>query len=523
MIFEKSPNCPPNRSNARAGIKLLLERLEELLVKEKYPRILFEAPTGYGKSSSIPLLFTLGLRRVIHVLPLRAIIDDLVRKFAGCLKGVRLGYQMMGQVDAPIKKSPFFASDYVISTLDSFILNLYRGNVAEKNLGHFETPRAFIMSSLVVLDEIHLPFQSGDPILTQVVEDLVSVSEIMRIPMIFMTATFPDKLVSRLGGEKKMKIIRVDEELDEEFFKNAKNVKWSYDRVDDPVKKCVELAESGMRVLRITRTVNEAINEYVQLSQMLDNVVLVHGRMTPSDRAMYLDRIERAKIAIGTSAIEAGLDVSFDALVTDETGPESMVQRCGRICRQSNCDEARVLIKIESKRGKEQLEFLMNKNINMKIKYGENGYGLYLNEFYEERKTILDMSRHRSLLLSLPFHDVINELYNYGCAIVRDDLLIPVLPLGKDLKEAFPLNLRFLVRHPNLLLWKGNRLGVIRKGSSKSEPSDGNDENLDFIQIDKYKFGRCSYLAKILMEYGIEAFVLREDAYEEGLGIRILD
>jgi len=522
MIFEESPNCPPNRNGARDGIKLLLEKLEELLDREKYPRILFEAPTGYGKSTSIPLLFTLGLRRVIHVLPLRAIIDGLVRRFARCLKSVKLGYQMMGHVDAPINKSPFFASDYVISTLDSFILNLYRGNVAEKDLGHFETPRAFIMSSLVVLDEIHLPFQSGDPILSQVVEDLTLVSDIMRIPMIFMTATFPNGLVNRLNRHAKMDIIRVNEEVDDEFFERAKSVNWSYEQVEEPLEKSIELAESGLRVLRITKTVNEAINEYIQLRRLMDDVVLIHGRMTPSDRAQYLRRIREAKIAVGTSAIEAGLDVSFDVLVTDETGPESMVQRCGRVCRQSKCDEAKVFIRIKSEKGKHQLKFLKDKNINMKIKYGENGYGLYLNKFYEEKNTIVDRLRHKSLLLSPPFHDVLWSLYNYGCAVVRNDLLIPVLPSGRDLNEVFPLNLKFLAKHPDLLFWKNDCLGVVGKGIKESRMWCGKDNDVDLLRIDRSKFGKCYYMAKILMEYRIDALVLRRDAYEDGLGIRIM-
>ena len=159
----------------------------------------------------------------------------------------------------------------------------------------------------------------------------------------------------------------------------------------------------------------------------------------------------------------------------------------------------------------------------MKIKYGENGYGLYLNKFYEEKVTIVDRSRHKSLLLSLPFHDVLRSLYNYGCTVVRNDLLIPVLPSGRDLNEVFPLNLKFLANHLNLLFWKNNCLGVVGKGVRESKMWCGKEDDVDLLRIDKSKFGKCYYMAKILMEYRIDALVLRRDAYEDGLGIRVMD
>lgn len=515
MIFRESSNCPPNLENAREGLKLLLNELDKSMKEERAPLILFEAPTGYGKSTATPLLLEyqdLHFRRIIHVLPLRAIIDKLLHTFSHCLARKRLGYQMMGRASAPVDKSPFFAPDYVLSTIDSFIINLYRGNVAEAKLGHFETPRAFIMSSLTVFDEIHLPFRSGDAVLSQVVLDLTYVSDILKIPMIFMTATFSDQLIRKIKKRKNIKIISVTEKIDPEFFEKFKRIKWRYEGIKDPVGKALELAESGIRVLRITKTVNRAIDEYRRLRDGAGKVVLIHGRMTPGDRERQLRKIEEANIAVGTSAIEAGLDVSFQALITDETGPESMVQRCGRICRYSEYDEASVFIHVESEKGRQHLDFLSKKDINMRVKYGKNGYGAYLSAFYEEKPTIMDTSRHRSLLLSLPFHDVIRDLYAYGCEVVRENVLVPVLPYGSDPRETFAMNLKFLARHPNILNWDGNRLMVVNE--------EGEDE---FREFNKERLSNCMSFSRFLVENRVWAVVLKEGVYQDGIGVYLMD
>ena len=204
--------------------------------------------------------------------------------------------------------------------------------------------------------------------------------------------------------------------------------------------------------------------------------------------------------------------MSFQALITDETGPESMVQRCGRICRYSECDEASVFIHEESEKGRQHLDFLSKNDINMRVKYGKNGYGAYLSAFYEEKPTIMDTSRHRSLLLSLPFHDIIRDLYAYGCEVVRENVLVPVLPHGSDPKETFAMNLKFLARHPNILNWDGNRLMVVNE--------EGEDE---FREFNKERLSSCMSFSRFLVENRVWAVVLKEGVYQDGIGVYLMD
>ena len=123
--------------------------LEELRRKPLEPVVL-QAPTGYGKSSGVVRLAAglLGsFPRIVHVLPLRAIVEQVYRWAVEQLEplGFSTGYQAMGLGLGG--KAPFMAPEFMVTTYDSLLINLYRGNVAEYHLGHYEVPRAHILSA----------------------------------------------------------------------------------------------------------------------------------------------------------------------------------------------------------------------------------------------------------------------------------------------------------------------------------------------------------------------------------------
>jgi len=57
--------------------------------------------------------------------------------------------------------------------------------------------------------------------------------------------------------------------------------------------------------------------------------------LTRGDRRVAMRKLEEAKEEplVGTSAVEAGVDVTFDVLISSADEPESVVQRVGRVCR----------------------------------------------------------------------------------------------------------------------------------------------------------------------------------------------
>ena len=123
----------------RPLITSMLKEFEQNYVINNDSAAFLQLPTGYGKST-----ITLSLayhvhhnqefggnctefgRKVIHVLPLRSIITDLsmrLRKWfpkAG-LDPSKIATQHMGSPG-----SPFFERPIVITTLDTFVLNLFK-------------------------------------------------------------------------------------------------------------------------------------------------------------------------------------------------------------------------------------------------------------------------------------------------------------------------------------------------------------------------------------------------------------
>ena len=229
-------------------IRRLLEEAAELVRRSYEPSqvLLIEAPTGYGKSTSVPVLAE-GLYEneyafnFIHVLPLRAIVSDLYRKMylrsfdggAGKpLLRVREALERMGigkddvayqmGMDALLKevggrKSPSFDARAVVSTLDSFAYNLLRVPVSDsfRATKRYAIVRARIFTSAVFFDEAHMILRYPDD------EDagrelafmkaLTEYARAARVPLIVSSATigswFEGKV--REGSQEHGRIVKL--------------------------------------------------------------------------------------------------------------------------------------------------------------------------------------------------------------------------------------------------------------------------------------------------------------------------
>lgn len=384
--------------------EIVIKASENVLKNSGVPAIIYEAPTGYGKtSSSIAFYSTLNkygaTSGLIHVLPMRSIAIELYCKVANALgqfseyckefesdeviaKAVNalgipyvdVGYQFMDFIDP--SKSPFFLKTILITTFNSFFHNLLRFPVGElrKYRRHYEVPRAAIFTSGIVFDEAHL--YGGDPgigseksLITAFIVSVKTLAE-ARVPLLIESATLPDqlrnllkkvirdagmapKLISFRYGGNKCGSEDVDysdvECYDEEYASTCLNVKWvtkviNEESVVDIVKQHVN---SGRRTLVVRNTVEKAINTYLKLKELFDGVELIHGRFTKSDRALKLIKCRSANIVVSTQVIEAGVNMSFDVLITDSASPSSIVQRAGRVARKCEGGEAYVYV-IES-------------------------------------------------------------------------------------------------------------------------------------------------------------------------------
>lgn len=382
----------------RVGVYELLKLIDKK-IREKNPKFLifFSAPTGYGKSSCTLAIANalvekpnpLG-ERLIHVLPLRSIVEDLyvnaVEKRQKLNIKLTLGAQAMHLLD--VQKSPYMLPSLVYTTMDSFIHNLFKRPVAEmqKDHSHFDVPRYAIYSSFIVFDEAHL-FSSEvevneeevrekhNRMLTSFYASIRALTE-ASVPLIIMTATMPNSYIrsviehsagnvdiyiievkssvgeKALADHRKVKRITVD---DHKFHQKAyeNNPKIQEIIKEEDVERVIlkqTTSYKNLKILVVRNTVAKALATYEKLVKNHNTgylIKLIHGRMNIEDRENTLKLIKNVEggiILVATQVIEAGVNIDFDILISDATTFSSLVQRIGRIRR--GIEEGRISPKV---------------------------------------------------------------------------------------------------------------------------------------------------------------------------------
>ncbi|MEM0010283.1 MAG: CRISPR-associated helicase Cas3' [Candidatus Bathyarchaeia archaeon] len=320
--------------------------------------LIVKLPTGYGKTS-ITLSMGLALRengvnwaRVIHVLPMRSIVDDVE---------LRLRDNMRGITNVPVRKqymgspsTPFYCGKgIIVTTLDTFIMNFFKvpaselGKLIMFGYSHYDIPRANIYSSAVVFDEFHL--LSGIGGLNEELKSLSSVLVAIRslceagVPLIISTATLPEILIKaiseilrRAGIElREDNILRWDKSGDELFANSRNKIKLSLEIIGwcDAMK--ILRAHDGKKILFVVNKVERAVSLFREISNLGTGakVTLLHGRLREDVKRDSIKKMDEAHIVISTQVVEAGIDKSFDILITDPCPLDRFIQRAGRVAR----------------------------------------------------------------------------------------------------------------------------------------------------------------------------------------------
>ncbi|RLC33751.1 MAG: CRISPR-associated helicase/endonuclease Cas3, partial [Candidatus Nealsonbacteria bacterium] len=231
--------CSQRNWTPRSLLVKALETIEDFYSKEEPFILLLSLPTGYGKTTLTETLLKYAVNdghffsKVVHILPMRSIVDDLANKLKRVFGEDRVAAQHMG-----LHESPFFAKQCVITTLDTFILNFVKippiefRKVVERGISHYDFVRGMIYSSLVVFDEFHL--FSGLGSLKEEMKSLeAAVASIIclstaGVPVIVATATLPVPMKNYLI-EKAEEVVEVKEikfgngQRDEFFLKERKS------------------------------------------------------------------------------------------------------------------------------------------------------------------------------------------------------------------------------------------------------------------------------------------------------------
>mgnify|MGYP001770728097 FL=1 len=458
----------------RPGINKALE-----LIEKEYRYIILEFPTGYGKSSGGLELFRkineLGFpeNRIIHILPLRAIVEDLAKKLYSEL-GERVSYQAgiygLSINDMIIRKSPFFDTDYNVTTFDSFIHNMFKIPITEvfRYLRHHYIPFERIYVSSIIFDEAHIIVEPDED---KMVAGFIASLRLLNStnnPVIIMTATLTEnirRVIRNVLSNSIFVRLGIKDEMrgndvfiyDDEFENEIGNTRYFSSLIDSAeiINKTIELINNGKKVLIIINNINFINKIYDELKRKGIPVGFIHGELTRGDRKFIIDNLRNYKVLIGTSAIEAGVNISFDALITVPDDAASLVQRVGRVCRYGECIGELYFVCKDSKDNgiviNEKLCEYLKKNgniINWRLPYSKNNNTISYSKMLEEFKGHEEINLVTKYLygfdgLRRPYipQELINYLFSekFGFNLSRKEL-IEVYVKGRDEFKSSSIN-----------------------------------------------------------------------------------
>ncbi|MEM4404452.1 MAG: CRISPR-associated helicase Cas3', partial [Nitrososphaerota archaeon] len=303
-------------------------------------------------------------QRIIHVLPMRSIGIDLKNRmtsYANTLstKGLPVNVEDIGLQQMHSPGSPMLCKRFVITTLDTFITSFFKMpaaeiyNVHHYGTAHYEVPRACIYSSLVVFDEMHLYIGAQAVNMGKsksLTATLACIKSLLRagVPIVVSTATLPTEFKSTIINELVNAGLEdaIEEITPSDADRKFVDRKLTVSTYTGDVGELVQEVGRGKRTLVVLNTVGGAARFYNDSREKVSDIILLHSRMIEKERSSRLDRISRMNdefLVVATQVVEAGVDLSFDILVTETAPPDSLLQRAGRVARRGGEGEIYVL------------------------------------------------------------------------------------------------------------------------------------------------------------------------------------
>lgn len=330
-------------------------KVAEILLSGK--NVILSVPTGAGKTwaAVIPFLFAQKNpnisfpQKMIYSLPLRtlanSIYEDVKKKAAASIQ------------TGEYNDDKYFEKDIIFSTIDQTLSNFLCFPLPLSH-GQANINAGAIIGSYLVFDEFHL--LDANLSMATTIGMLKMLGNLTRCCI--MTATLNDKFMADLKGNlSNYEIVTLEEfPTDKEKIKSLLPVKNKKKiRLANETITAKRIAEKHIsKTLVICNKVESAQKLYQDLVELKENdhkniesinsnnIICLHSRFFNDDRKTKENRLKELfgkkcnkdehAILISTQVIEAGMDISCNAMHTEVSPISSFLQRAGRCARFEN-------------------------------------------------------------------------------------------------------------------------------------------------------------------------------------------
>lgn len=298
------------------------------------------APTGTGKTEAAAFPALARGERLVFVLPTRSLVDDLEGRFSEYLRRlaqregrpkklvvdtghrqVRRLFHPDGREEEP-KERHLYHADVILTTLDKLLYRYF--GYAEGVKSYIFPRRIHDRRALFVFDEVHLYEATAWVNFRNLLASFFQAG----VRFLVMSATMPRAYQEEL---KPYLLGRLEAPQNSRPSRRLRYL---------PDGNLQELAKrfQGRRILLVVEEVKQAAELYQALRG--EGVFLYHGRLADDQRRnvfreiKHRDREGKPYLLITTPAIEVGVDLDAEVLLTTLCPPENLLQRLGRLNRR---------------------------------------------------------------------------------------------------------------------------------------------------------------------------------------------
>ncbi|MGE0826758.1 MAG: DEAD/DEAH box helicase [Candidatus Binatia bacterium] len=346
------------------------EAWQQIVQQQPHRNLIIAAGTGSGKTESALLPALETGKRVILLYPTKALLQDQFERVR------RLAPTQSIAVDTGDEDDlSYYHADIILTNLDKLLYRMF--GYGRKRFSYLFPYRVAGMDDdrkpLLIFDEAHA---YEGTIFSHFWFVLKKLTYERQVQTVLLSATLTPELIAALNDPQRKYFPRPATEGD--FFHVIQDEQTRTGQVsfgsflssaDEAIEKAWKACQQGKRVIMVVRRVVKPVEDENQTGntlqeiwericekasqqnkmdelarrqdeQITGSILTYHGHQMPSYRQLVLRRLKELDdtrmpyLLLTTSAMEVGVDVSCDVMITDLCEPDSFVQRIGRCARR---------------------------------------------------------------------------------------------------------------------------------------------------------------------------------------------